>query len=257
VKYSIDRMFDIAGQVAVVVGAAGGMGSAVGEALNDLGVRLVLVDREPEGLRSLQSRLAAGGGEVTAVSADITDRASVQGMAQGVGERFGRIDILVNCAGISHLGTTVDFDEAMWDHVLDVNLKGTFLTCQAVGRYMLAQRSGRIVNFSSVRGHQGRARDPAYAPSKGAINQLTRSLAIEWAPHGVNVNAVAPAFTPTEINRALLADETTHGWVLNRIPMGRLGRPEDVVGAVVFLCSPAAAFVTGHILAVDGGWTAA
>ena len=256
-EYSIEGMFGIKGQVAIVAGATGGLGSEISLALNALGVRLVLVGRKPESLKALEARLCSKTAEVLSVSADITDKSSVQGMAQAAAEKFGRIDILVNCAGMSYLETAIDFEETMWDRLLDVNLKGTFLTCQAVGSYMLAQKYGRIVNFSSVRGQQGRAQDLAYAPSKGAINQLTKSLAIEWAPSGINVNAIAPTFTPTELNRCLLADEATRSWVLQRIPKGRLGEPEDIVGALVFLCSPAAAFVTGHILLVDGGWTAA
>jgi NAD(P)-dependent dehydrogenase (short-subunit alcohol dehydrogenase family) len=257
VKYSIERMFDLKGQVAIVAGATGGLGTEICLALNELGVKLVLVGRRMEGLKALEARLNAKNAALLSISVDITCKARVQDMARAAADAFGRIDILVNCAGMSHLQKAVDFDESAWDRLLDVNLKGTFLTCQAVGSYMLAQEYGRIVNFSSVRGQQGRSQDLAYAPSKGAINQLTKSLAIEWAQSGINVNAIAPTFTPTELNRCLLADEPTRSWVLNRIPMGRLGEPEDIVGALVFLCSPAAAFVTGHILVVDGGWTAA
>ncbi len=146
---------------------------------------------------------------------------------------------------------------AEWQRVMDVNLKSVVLMCKHVGRVMLQQGKGKIINISSVRGFQGRAEDLAYAPSKGAVNQLTRSLAIEWGPRGINVNGIAPVFTLTAINRTLLADPKKKEWVLSRIPMKRLGEIEDLFGPVVFLASEASNFVNGHTLPVDGGWLGA
>jgi NAD(P)-dependent dehydrogenase (short-subunit alcohol dehydrogenase family) len=172
-------------------------------------------------------------------------------------ERFGRIDILVNSAGIVSLKPTIEFPLEEWRRIIAVNLEGAFLCCKEVGKAMLRQERGKIINMSSVRGLQGRANDPAYPASKGAINLLTKSLAIEWAAKGINVNAIAPTFIRTDLNAFMLDDPPTRDWVLSRIPMGRVGQIWDLFGAAVFLASPASDFITGQTLYVDGGWTAA
>jgi 2-deoxy-D-gluconate 3-dehydrogenase len=178
-------------------------------------------------------------------------------MLQHFAERLGRVDVLVNSQGAVHLQEAAEFDMDAWQRVIDVNLKSVVLCCKHAGRRMLAAGRGKIINISSVRGFQGRAQDLAYAPSKGAVNQLTRSLAIEWGPRGVNVNGIAPVFTLTAINRTLLADPTKLEWVMSRIPMKRLGNLDDLFGPVVFLASAASNFVNGHVLPVDGGWLGA
>jgi 2-deoxy-D-gluconate 3-dehydrogenase len=171
-------------------------------------------------------------------------------------ETYGQIDILVNSQGIVELQPTTELDIDAWQRVIDVNLKSLVLCCKHVGRVMLDQGKGKIINISSVRGFQGRAEDVAYAPSKGAVNQLTHSLAIEWGVKGINVNAIAPVFTRTAMAASFLDDPAKREWVLGRIPMDRVGELDDLFGPVVFLASEASGFVNGHVLPVDGGWLA-
>ena len=253
-EYTLSSMFGIAGKVAVVTGASRGLGKEIARALAILGAKVALVSVSATHLYKTVSEFTREGLDAIGIPADTTKKESIQAMTDQMIERFGCIDILVNCAGVSHLESAVDFEEAMWDWVMEVNLKGTFLTCQAVGKYMVLQKQGRIVNISSVLGLQGRAQDMAYAPSKAAMNQLTKSLAVEWAKENVNVNAVAPTFTQNDLDRGLLGNKEQLHLVLKRIPKGKLCKTDWIIGPVVFLCSPCAEFVTGHILYVDGGW---
>lgn len=254
-EYTEKDMFGIEGEVAIVTGAAGGIGSEIARAFAHLGAKTVLVGHHEEKLLEVAAKISADGYSSISIQADVTNKMSVEDMAKKVVAKYGKIDILVNCAGIAYLEDAVDFDEKMWDRVMNVNVKGTLLPCQVVGRYMLEKQKGRIVNISSVRGMQGRARDLAYAPSKGAVNQLTRSLAIEWAKSNINVNAIAPIFTLTDINRNILNDQKTMDWIMGRMPKGRLSMPSYLTGPAVFLCSKCSEFITGQIIYVDGGWT--
>jgi NAD(P)-dependent dehydrogenase (short-subunit alcohol dehydrogenase family) len=255
-KYEINEMYGIKGNVAVITGGARGIGREIATAMGCLGAKIALVDISEEHLDIAVKELIEQGIEAIGVKTDITKKKSVQEMAKTVAEKYGRIDILVNCAGVTHNQDAVNFDDKKWQFVMDVNVKGTMLTCQAVGKYMLEQKKGRIVNFSSVRGLQGKANYLAYAPSKGAVNMLTKTLATEWAKDNVNVNAVAPTFTLTDINKNILDNKETYDWVISRIPKGTLCETKFLVGPVIFLCSPCSEFITGDILYVDGGWTA-
>jgi NAD(P)-dependent dehydrogenase (short-subunit alcohol dehydrogenase family) len=216
-----------------------------------------VVARGPAGLQETADAICRMGRRGTCFAADVTDEVRVQEVVAHMQQTYGSIDILVNSQGDAHLQPAAEFDTQMWQRVVDVNLKSVFLCCKHVGRVMLAQGKGKIINISSVRGFQGRAQDVAYAPTKGAVNQLTRSLAIEWGPLGINVNAIAPLFTRTAISAPFLDDPAKYEWALSRIPMKRLGELEDFYGPVVFLASDASNMVNGHILLVDGGWTAA
>lgn len=253
---TLDR-FRLDGKHAIVVGGNRGLGQAMAMGLAAAGADVCVVARGPAGLEETAQAITRLGRRGLCFAADVTDEAQVAQMVQYVHEAFGSIDILVNSQGTVELQPTETFDTDAWQQVMDVNLKSVFLCCKHVGRVMLPQGKGKIINISSVRGFQGRAQDPAYAPSKGAINQLTHSLAIEWGPRGINVNAIAPVFTRTVMAAPILDDPAKRQWVLSRIPIGRVGELDDLFGPVVFLASEASNFVNGHVLLVDGGWVAA
>lgn len=250
-----ESLFNLRGQTALLVGA-GGLGRAIGLGLAAAGAELAAADREYERAGGLAIEAAAAGRRARAYPVDVTDRQSVQAMVEAVVRDFGRIHILVNAAGTTKLARAAEYAEADWDRVLAVNLKGVFLTCQAVGRHMIAAGGGAIVNISSVAAQSGLELTPAYCASKGGVDALTRALAIEWVRYGIRVNAVAPAWFETPMGSLVYADPELYRARIGRVPMGRLGRPEELVGAVLFLVSPAASMVTGAVLPVDGGYLA-
>lgn len=249
--------FALTDQVALVTGGSRGLGRGIALALAAAGAHVAPVSRTEADLEAVAGEIRSLGRQALPVAADVTDEAQVQATVQRVVHQFGRIDILVNSAGIVIIKPTIEFTVEEWERVIRINLEGTFLCCKEVGKVMLQEGHGKIINLSSVRGLQGRAKDPAYAASKGAVNLLTRSLAIEWAKNGVNVNAIAPTFIRTDLNAYMLDDDATREWVLGRIPMGRVGQIWDLFGAAVFLASRASDFITGQTLYVDGGWTVA
>ena len=244
-------MFDISGRAAIITGAAGGIGREISTGMAALGVKVAAVDRDETMLGDLVSSSAKRGLTMTGIRADVTDERSLGAMADQVVDTYGGIDILVNCAGVNHFADSATCPEDMWDRVIDINLKGTFLACKSVARHMIEARRGRIVNFSSVRGLQGKERYTAYAASKGGVNLLTRSLAIEWAPNNVNVNAVAPGIIATDPVRKQIAGREDE--YVAKIPLGRLGEPSDVAGVVLFLASSLSDYVTGLVIDINGG----
>ena len=249
-------IFSLEGLVAVVTGAAGGLGAPIAEGLADAGGFVVCADAAPEPNRALARRLGPGRSEAVAV--DVRDEASVQALAERAAAVSGRIDVLVTCAGIGGRGPAADYDDGTWADVIDVNLTGTFRVCRAVGRRMIAQpRGGAIVNVASVVGAVGLAGSVGYQASKGGVIQLTRTLAVEWAPHNVRVNAISPGHVGTPlVSRQWETEPELKDYFESRTPLGHLAEPADMVGAAVFLAGPASAMVTGQILAVDGGYTA-
>ena len=240
--------------VALVTGAASGLGRAIALGLAEEGSLVACFDREEAGNAETA---AAIGSTASAHQGDVTDRGVVDGVVDAVVEGRGRIDIVVNSAGIGGRSPAVEYPEQMWDEVLAVNLTGTFNVCRSVARHMISARSGSIVNIASVGGLAGYPGSVGYQASKGGVVQMTRALAMEWAEHGVRVNAVAPSQFETELVVAQWeAEPQMRAEFEARSPMGRIGRPAEIVGPVVFLASDAASMVTGHILAVDGGYLA-
>jgi NAD(P)-dependent dehydrogenase (short-subunit alcohol dehydrogenase family) len=248
--------FNLSGRIVIVTGGNSGIGHEISKTLARNGARIVVSNRRKEEGEKATRAIVEMGGDAIAVPADVSQKNSVEAMVQKVMEQFGRIDILVNSAGINIRKPALDYDESDWDQVMDINLKGTFLTCQAVGRIMVEQKRGKIVNLSSSVEKIGMELRIAYCASKGGISQLTKCLAIEWAPYGVNVNAVAPGFMKTPLLASLIdKDPTFLPMVQGRVPLKRLGQPEEVASVVLLLVSDASNYITGQTFFVDGGWT--
>jgi NAD(P)-dependent dehydrogenase (short-subunit alcohol dehydrogenase family) len=243
--------FSLHGRVAFVTGASYGIGYGLAHALAAAGARVAVGARSAEPLARLAREI-----EGLAVPFDVRNVADIRRAVATVEAAFGRIDVLVNNAGLGANHPALDVTEADWDEMMAVNLRGLFFTCQAAARGMLVRRSGSIVNMSSQASVVGIENHAVYCASKGGVNQLTRVLALEWSPHGVTVNAVAPTFIETPGTKERLDDPEFRRHVLERIPAQRIGTIDDVAGAVIYLSSPAGSLVTGSVLTVDGGWTA-
>ncbi|MBT5876430.1 MAG: 2-dehydro-3-deoxy-D-gluconate 5-dehydrogenase KduD [Candidatus Latescibacteria bacterium] len=251
---NLNDRFRLDGSTAVVTGASFGLGYGIAEGLAESGANIVAVSRRAENLKDVQAVVASYGRECLPVVCDVSDQDQVDAMVAQALERFGRIDILVNNAGIIKRSPAVDFTEADWKSVIDVNLNGVWYCCQAAGRAMVSQKRGKIINIGSVLSFQGGILVPSYAAAKGALGQLTQALANEWASEGVNVNGIAPGYCVTANTEALRADAGRSEAILARIPAGRWGTPDDLKGAAVFLASEASDYIHGHMLVVDGGW---
>jgi NAD(P)-dependent dehydrogenase (short-subunit alcohol dehydrogenase family) len=249
-------IFNLKGKVAIVVGGAGGIGHAQALGLADAGADVVVASRKMEHLETVAKEIQAKGRKSMAVAVEVTQEKSVVAMVDSVMKKFPRIDILVNAHGLAIRKPADTFPIDEWQQVMDINTRGTFLTCQAVGRVMIKQKSGKIINLSSVRGRYGLpAEYAAYCASKGAVDTLTRTLACEWAKYNVLVNAIAPTIVETELTRSALANPDYAKMMKSRIPLGRWAMPEDIVGATVLFASKASDFITGQILYIDGGVT--
>ena len=243
-------------QVALVTGASKGIGWDLAKALAHAGAAVAIAARDLPSLERLADEIRADGGEALAVELDVRDVAQISTAFEQVREHFGSLDVLVNNAGLGANHPAEEITESDWDEMMDVNLRGLFFACQAAGRIMLAQGSGRIINMSSQAGVVGIREHAVYSASKGGVNLLTKVLALEWSNRGVTVNAVAPTFIYTPGTAERLDQPEYLAGVLDRLPIGRVGTTTDVAGAVLYLASPAGGMVSGHVLVVDGAWTA-
>jgi 2-deoxy-D-gluconate 3-dehydrogenase len=250
----IPLSMSLAEHCAMITGASTGIGQAVAIALAAAGADIIAVGRtEPAETRSAVLNM---GRRFLAIRADLSQPQTMSVVVEAAVAEFGKVDILVNNAGIIRRRDAVDFSEADWDAVMDVNLKSAFFLTQAVGRRMIEARRGKVINIASMLSFQGGIRVASYTASKSALAGLTRSLANEWAAKGINVNAIAPGYFATSNTQALQADETRNREILARIPAGRWGQPSDIGGAAVFLSASASDYVHGAIIPVDGGWLA-
>jgi 2-deoxy-D-gluconate 3-dehydrogenase len=246
-------LFRLDGKVAAVTGPTRGIGKAAVIALAKAGADIALLQRSIADA-SVQEEIEQLGRKCVIIPCNLENLEEVRNAVPKVVETFGKIDILVNNAGIQRRSPAIAFEESDWDDVIQVNLKSVWLLCQQAGRFMVEQAGGKIINFASLLTFQGGITVPAYAASKGAVGQLTKALSNEWAHHHVNVNAIVPGYIDTDMNVALINDESRNRQILERIPAGRWGKPEDFAGCVIFLASDASNYVHGHLLAVDGGW---
>jgi gluconate 5-dehydrogenase len=249
--------FDLSGRLALVTGGGSGLGLGIARGLAEAGARVVINGRTTSRLEAAVAALRADGLLVDSAAFDVADAAAVRAGIVDVQARFGDVDILVNNAGVQHRAPIDEFSDADWRRVMGTNLDAPFYLARAVVPAMKARRAGKIINIASIMSRLSRPTTVPYQVSKGGIAMLTRGLAVELAPHGIQVNAIAPGFFRTEMNEALTANAEFDGWVKKRTPAGRWAEPRELAGAAVYLASPAADFVTGQVLYVDGGFTAA
>jgi NAD(P)-dependent dehydrogenase (short-subunit alcohol dehydrogenase family) len=249
------ELFDLSGRVAIVTGAGRGLGRTMALALASAGAAIVATARSHGEIESLRTEIRDLGWTAEAFTTDITDEASVESLMASTMASFGHIDVLVNNAGINIRKPALQLSTEEYLRVLDTNLKGTFLCARAAGKQMVSQGSGKVINISSILGRVALPEQIAYASSKGAMEQLTKVLALEWAPHNVQVNAIGPTYFETDLTQSLRDDPERNAFITSRTPAGRWGQPHELAGAVIFLASRASDYVTGHTLMVDGGWT--
>ena len=248
--------FDLSGRVAVVIGGTSGIGRAIAHGLADAGADVVSTSRRIEQVETACKEIEERGRRSMRVCSDVSDRESLENLLNECVREFGKVDILVNSAGRTKRQPTLDFAEEDWNAILETNLTGTLRACQIFGRHMIENQYGRIINIASLSTFVSLFEVAAYSASKAAVASLTKSLAIEWAKYGVNVNAIAPGVFKTDLNRNLL-ESTERGREFQiRTPMGRFGKVEELAGAAIFLASEAASYVTGEVLVVDGGFLA-
>jgi NAD(P)-dependent dehydrogenase (short-subunit alcohol dehydrogenase family) len=256
-KQTVSNLFDITGKVALITGATGGLGRAAAVGLAKAGAKVMLTGRDPEKLKPVAAEIKALQGTVEYCAGSPIRHDDVRQIVNQTITTFNGIDILITAAGMNKPKPITEQPPEEWQDIMDINVKGTWLFCKEVGRVMIEKkRGGKVILVSSTRGMLGMSNYTAYSPSKGAINLMTKSLACEWGPHGINVNAIAPTVFRTDLTQWMFDDNAFYKNFLKRIPLGRLGEPEDFVGTIIYLSSKASDFMTGAIVYLDGGYTA-
>ncbi len=253
---SVLDKFNLTGRTALITGSSAGIGLALAAGLAGAGARVVLNGRDTGKLEQAAQRLRDKGASVLTAPFDVTDGSAVTKAVAQIESDIGAIDILVNNAGMQRRAPLEQFEEAHWHELMRTNLDSVFLVGQAVARHMITRTRGKIINICSVQSEMGRPNIAPYTASKGAVKMLTKGMAIDWGPHGIQINGLGPGYFKTELNQALVDNPEFSAWLINRTPLRRWGDVEDLVGAAVFLASEASNFVNGHILYVDGGVTA-
>jgi 2-dehydro-3-deoxy-D-gluconate 5-dehydrogenase len=253
----LSEIFQLSDKTALVTGGGSGLGRAICRGFAEAGARVVVADLSRDGASETVALLRQAGSDGFAEELDVTSKQQVEGAVGKIVKNFGAIDVLVNCAGRAIRGAALDYKEEDWNTVVDVNLKGTFFCCQAAGRFMAAQGSGKIINIASIGGFIAYPGSIAYLASKGGVVQLTKGFAVELAPYNVQVNAIAPSLFDTPMVANTRSDSESQRYFMDRTPAGRKGRPEEIVGAAIFLAAACSSMVTGHTLAVDGGFLSA
>lgn len=252
-----DLCYEISGRVGIVTGASSGLGVTYAETLAESGVNVVIAARRYGRLVEVAKRLEKLGTRVIPVKTDVTKEDDVKKMVETTIENFGKVDISVNNAGVASVSPSIEMSLEEWNKVINVNLTGVFLCARTAAREMIKQKHGKIINIASIYGAVGDVFPSApYYATKGAVINLTRAFAIEWAPHKINVNAIAPGFFPSEMTAPIFKDEASLKHIISKTPLGRTGRPLDLKAALLYLASPASDYVTGQTFFIDGGWTA-
>lgn len=251
------EIFNLKDKTAIITGGSRGLGKAMALALAGAGANTVLISRNREDVEQAAAEVASSSGRKSlGIAADVCKGEDVEKAVEQTLKEWGQIDILVNNAGVGGRKSLLDLSEEEWDRIIDINLKGTFLCAKAVGKEMVKQRKGKVINVSSTLGSVALAGRSAYASSKGGVIQFTKALAVEWAPYNIHVNAICPGPFETEMNKASRDDPEIYKFFAGKVPLGRWGKPEEIAGTVIYLASEASSFVTGATIYIDGGWTA-